>query len=125
MNDKTLWQKIDEGLPRLWKTWLFTALVVLAVLLVMVSALDLPWLDRLMNWVAKVPLVTIGVVLGYYADRALFRKSRIDDLEAAYEAAWVQANVAEAAGALHRLMAAYQRRALIVAACVIAVALAA
>lgn len=117
MNDKTLWQKIDEGLPRLWKTWLLTAVLLVGLLMLVSDPVG-----RFLVYVSKVPLATVGVVLAYYADRALFRRQRIDALQDAYDNACIVKDEAAMWRALALLCVAQLRRALIVVAVVVAVA---
>lgn len=91
---------IDERLPRLWKTWLVTALLLGVV----------AWLnsEQIAVAIKKVALLTLGAGLGYGLDRALFPYARPHAL---------------VDGETFRM--AMLRRAIIVAASVLAIALAA
>lgn len=91
---------LDEQLPRMWKTWLATA----ALLGIVFWAND----SQIGVALKKAGLLTLGAALGYALDRALFPYARPHKI---------------VAGEI--MCAAMLRRAIIVAAAVLAIALAA
>ncbi len=116
--------KLDSALPRMWKEWLITALLIVVLLFFVGSAID-----RVGVIIGKVPLLTIGGLLGYYGDRGLFPYARPGDLQNAWIdarnagfAAFPESEIALLANAFNT---ACIRRAIIVAACVLGAALAA
>ena len=66
---------LDAALPRLWKTWLITG-VALALVIYLVSA---P-LDRMLVYLAKLPLLTLGAFVGFGIDRGVFPYARPGDI---------------------------------------------
>ena len=118
---------LDSVLPRLWKTWLITG-VALAIVIYLVSA---P-LDRMLVYLAKLPLLTLGALVGFGIDRGVFPYARPGDIYDKVNAVAALPTEREGATEGQNLVAwlwtfgvACIRRALIVAACVLASALAA
>ena len=119
---KLAWAVFDDKMPRMWKEWLVTALILL-----LLSYFVLSWHDRLGVILGKVPLLTIGGLLGYYGDRGLFPYARPGDLLDACDVhKQASAMTGERyAAAVSAFNTACIRRAIIVAACILGAALAA
>jgi hypothetical protein len=118
---KSAWAAFDGALPRLWKSWIFTALLV-----VLLSWFVVSWMDRLGVILGKVPLITIGGLLGYYGDRGLFPYARPGDIKEKLDSA-IAAGLASSDQAVWASVfnTACIRRALVVVGCAIGMALAA
>ena len=121
---KDAWTAFDASLPRMWKQWLVTMLIVAAMYLFLTAGKD-----RALILLAKVPLLTLGGILGYHGDRALFPYARPGDLCAAWKearnAGFAAHPESEVVSLAHAFNIASIRRAIIVAASIIGASLAA
>lgn len=119
---KSAWAAFDGALPRMWKEWLVTALIVVAMYMLFIGGQD-----RAMILLAKVPLLTLGGILGYHGDRALFPYARPGDMLKAFDAAKQAGPMADEryAAVMSSFNVACLRRAIIVAAAILGAAMAA
>ena len=114
---KAAWATLDGKLPRMWKEWLITALIVWVIYHYFLGGEI-----RAQVLLSKIPLLTLGGILGYYGDRGLFPYARPADILKSWG---LNTGLFSGTDALRAFNTACIRRAIIVAACVLGAALAA